>query len=407
VSHRPDTPRAPTPEEVERKKQMKGVLQADLSRLLLWHPFTASLALNLELVPTRDSRVPTAATDGRRVYFDIGFALTLSASERQFVLAHEVWHNAMDHLHRRGQRDCRLWGLAADSEVNALLCQDGLTAPAHAVRFEGMADKSAEQIYAWLRDESGRSSKSRSFDIHDLKTPTDKWGDDWVADPDLVLEPVSGEALRRQWRQHLVSARRVAEQRGVLPAGLVHALDRVLKPKVPWQSVLRQFLRQSQGGQWSWRKPSRRHAWRGAWLPGRSGERLHVVVGVDTSGSTEELAGQFMGELTAIAQEFNQVEMWVLECDAVVHRATLVTEHDAQLWARQAPSQGFMGGGGTDFRPIFERAKQECPQALLIFTDGYGSAPLKPPPWPVLWVLGGDGAHAPVEWGSQVHLATV
>ena len=400
----PETPRAPTPEEVERKKQLKGVLQADLSRLLLWHPFTASLALNLELVPTRDSRVPTAATDGRRVYFDIGFAQTLSAAERQFVLAPAVWHNAMDHLHRRGHRDGRLWGLAADSEVNALLRQDALTPPAHAVKFDGMTDRSAEQIYAWLRDETNRSFPFQSFDIHDLNAPSGESEVDWVVDPDLVHETESSEAVRRQWRQHLITARCVAEQRGVLPEGLARSLDRALKPSLPWQSVIRQFLRHSQGGQWSWRKPSRRHAWRGAWLPGRSGERLHIVVGVDTSGSTEALAGQFMGELAAIAQEFSQVEMWVLECDAAVQRATLVTEHDAQRWARQAPTLGFMGGGGTDFRPIFERAAQEYPQALLIFTDGYGSAPDLPPPWPVLWVLSGEGARAPVDWGGTVRL---
>ena len=43
-------------------------------RLLLCQPFPASLALHLEIVPVRDPRVGTAATDGRHVYFDVAFA---------------------------------------------------------------------------------------------------------------------------------------------------------------------------------------------------------------------------------------------------------------------------------------------------------------------------------------------
>ena len=62
------------------------------------------------------------------------------------------------------------------------------------------------------------------------------------------------------------------------------------------------------------------------------------------------------------------------------------------------------GGGGTDFRPVFEyvRKKSLNPDLLLFFTDGYGDAPDNPPPYPVMWVLAND-SRPPAPWGRVTH----
>ena len=399
--------RAPNAEEQASKRELLRALEADRARLLLHHPFTASLALHLKLVPLRDWRVPTAATDGEHIFFDVGFAQTLTPQERLFVLAHEVWHNAMDHRHRRGQRDRELWGLAADAEVNALLSEDGLQAPDHAVRFGSMAGRSAEQIYAWLRDlPASRRKGLCSFDVHDLQAGRSPVPQGEVEDPDFTACVRPSPDIRRRWQHNLASARLVAAQFGALPAGLARRVAGNLEPKVPWRQVLAHFLQRSRAGAYSWARVSRRHVWRSSWLPGRSEARLRIVVGIDTSGSTTDLQARFLSELKGIVRAFRTYELVVLECDATIHRETRLTQADAASWIGHVPkSGGLLGGGGTSFIDVFERAARENPEALVLFTDGHGLAPVHPPRCPVLWVLAGDGAQRPVPWGQCVMLS--
>ncbi len=59
-------------------------------------------------------------------------------------------------------------------------------------------------------------------------------------------------------------------------------------------------------------------------------------------------------------------------------------------------ASALLGRGGTDCRPGFELAARESPQALLLFTDGFGEAPQAAPGLPMIWALAGDGAQAPV-----------
>ena len=59
---------------------------------MLRQPFVAMLAMRLDLVPVVDDRLDTACTDGERIFVDARFLHGLSAADRAFVLAHEVWH---------------------------------------------------------------------------------------------------------------------------------------------------------------------------------------------------------------------------------------------------------------------------------------------------------------------------
>ena len=88
-----------------RKAKVAELLAQDRQKLLMKLPFTGSLVMRLDLVPVSDARLPTAATDGDRVFVDIDFYAKLSGAERLFVLAHEVWHCALLHFLRRGDRD--------------------------------------------------------------------------------------------------------------------------------------------------------------------------------------------------------------------------------------------------------------------------------------------------------------
>jgi predicted metal-dependent peptidase len=57
-----------------------------------------------------------------------------------------------------------------------------------------------------------------------------------------------------------------------------------------------------------------------------------------------------------------------------------------------------MGGGGTDFRPFFERVRRDydlsSPLVTIYLTDGYGAFPERAPSFPVLWVVTPGGLAA-------------
>ena len=55
--------------------------------------------------------------------------------------------------------------------------------------------------------------------------------------------------------------------------------------------------------------------------------------------------------------------------------------------------------------PVFDyvaKEMQEKPDLLIYFTDGFGSAPPKAPPYPVMWVLT-KGGKKPAEWGRTAN----
>jgi len=61
------------------------------------------------------------------------------------------------------------------------------------------------------------------------------------------------------------------------------------------------------------------------------------------------------------------------------------------------------GGGGTDFRPVFDWVEHEnrTPNMLVYFTDAEGDFPKVPPNYPGIWLVKGKGA---VPWGERVQL---
>ena len=65
-----------------------------------------------------------------------------------------------------------------------------------------------------------------------------------------------------------------------------------------------------------------------------------------------------------------------------------------------------LGGGGTDFRPVFDLIKlgNETPEILLYLTDGYGTAPQNNPNFPVIWGVI-EGGIKPAPWGKEIEIS--
>ena len=95
----------------------------------------------------------------------------------------------------------------------------------------------------------------------------------------------------------------------------------------------------------------------------------------DTSGSMSQRdIGEGRAMLADIIRMFQNVKVWVVDCDAGVHGDPYeLTDRTVQHFL-EAPMKG---GGGTDFRPAFEYAQKNFAhlKMLVYFTDGYGTFP--------------------------------
>ncbi|NER82707.1 MAG: hypothetical protein F6K42_24745, partial [Leptolyngbya sp. SIO1D8] len=81
--------------QIPSAKAAQTLISASLLRLRMRAPFFATLALFARFIPT--SSHPTAATDGRDVYYNPEFLANLSAPEQDGLLLHEVLHAALLH----------------------------------------------------------------------------------------------------------------------------------------------------------------------------------------------------------------------------------------------------------------------------------------------------------------------
>ena len=410
------------------KKQTMAVMCQDRQKLLVRFPFTGGFLMRLEFVPVRDCRLRTAATDGERIFMDIAFCTTLSNDERLFVRAHEVWHCVLMHMLRCQTRDPSAFNVATDMEVNRMLKKEGLKPPSKCLMPKAEWDElSAEEIYEHIRkrpkqgmqeqdvrgvdmqDGDGIGS-DKQFDKHiypstssgedDTIVVTDQWGEVGF---DKDYAPLITKELADKIRERIVAvAQQIERTRGTIPEHLANIVRAALRPQIRWQEVLAQFVTSCYGGSRRWLPPNRRHISQGLYLQSSRKERLQAAVAIDTSGSTTADLPQFFSELTSLLNTFGDYELTVIQCDCEIQN---VEKFDAYNQFH-SPDWKTFGHGGTDFRPPFiyvaEHPEIE-PSCLIYITDGCGPAPDNPPPYPVLWILTGDG-EKPAPWGWDLRL---
>ena len=353
---------------------MSDKLEQALTRLAMDQPFFGTL-LAMSGV-SEEPGVTTMATDGERIFYNKAFLDKLTNEETAGVLMHELLHIAYLHCHpsRRAGREHFRWNAACDFAVNQELAAMDYKLPEGILldkKFDGLA---AEQIY----DNLPPAVILKCLDEH------------------LPLrEQMSGEMIGR-----VLAAAAACSGRGRLPAGIARLVKGLRRSRVPWQRLLRRYLRESLGKEeQSYLPPNRRRVWQEQYLPGpAAGQKGRLVVAVDTSGSiSKDMLETFAAELKAISAFCETLT--VMTCDAKVHEAVR-----ADGLADFLKKLKFKGGGGTDFQPVFDQvAKNRLrPDVLLYLTDGCGTFPKSAPKgYPVLWCLTSE---ADIPWGRQVEL---
>ena len=120
---------------------------------------------------------------------------------------------------------------------------------------------------------------------------------------------------------------------------------------------------------------------------------LKVLVGVDISGSISQ--AQFTSFMKALDAIRGLSVVKVIEIDT-----DIVSFYD-YFKVNKSRIVRLGGGGGTEFTPFFQKAKELNPDAIIFFTDGDVFSQIKDPSIPTGWVLS-RGGRKPYPWGEVI-----
>ena len=207
------------------------------------------------------------------------------------------------------------------------------------------------------------------------------------------------EQLMRRWQMRFALAGQHARHAGRMSAAWQRLLATALAPPLPWRALLARLLAQHAQEDYTFRRPPRRES--EMILPRLQSESIDIHAVLDTSGSIGE------GELAEFAAEIDALKGQV-RARVTVHACDRALAEEGPWtfdpWQPIVLPERLPGGGGTDFRPVFEwlEARPGQPDMLLYFTDGAGEFPQHAPPYPVAWLVKGN---APVPWGERIQFA--
>ncbi|RMG33306.1 MAG: hypothetical protein D6720_11690 [Gammaproteobacteria bacterium] len=447
-------------------QQIETKLAAARTRLILDKPFLGALVLRLPMAAADPAWCPTTATDARKFYYNPEYIASLSLDQTQFMLAHEALHCALSHFARRQHRIKHRWDLACDYAINPLLMEDGLTPPPNALFIPQYLGMTAEEIYPLLDEndetetldqhlydqdnqsgggqQGSNARRQQNADQQQGHRPTDGSGDpeqnefdgdrpldeqsdeqegeggqalqsqaeQGESEGDESDEPQQGqgapapdplsveerETLEVQWQQRLAGAAQQAKQAGKLGGSMARLVEHLLQPQLPWRMLLARYMTAMARDDFSYMRPSRREG--DAILPSLKSSQIDIAVAVDTSGSIKAAEiEEFLSEIAALKGQM-RARVTLLPCDSqLAPGAPWVIEPWEDL---DLPDQ-LSGGGGTDFRPVFEWLEQQGvqPELLVYFTDAEGRFPEREPNYPVIWLVKG---REKVPWGQRVQL---
>ena len=391
--------------------------------------FLASVMTSLEFYWTTD--IKTAATNGAKLWWNPNFFLNMPFEARLTVLLHELWHAALLHIPRMGNRDNKIWNIACDIRINNGLENDGFS-------FKSIEDCCKDQNYGLMSEEDIYNDLMQNA----LKIPVNPmWGngpcvpsgsggpqgnqgaqgqpqpgnpnqqgndpnqtgsgqgDQFDDDYDMIpCDRASNMAAVNNVVRAIHQAK-MAGQPGSIPGGLEQIIEKFLRPVVPWETLFQRWMKELLDEDYTWKRPNRRY--QDIYLPSRfqnEGRLEHLIFYQDTSGSmTDAELLRNNSEIKYIQETMNPKRLTVVQFDTVIHRIDEFKEGDR--YERMVIN----GRGGTDLRQVREHIIANRPTAAVIFTDLYVN-PMEKLPFsiPVLWVTPSQNVSVP--FGQLIYI---
>ena len=379
-----------TPEELEemRVEVYDRIIVARVG-LLLRHPFFGNMATRLRILAA-DDWLPTAAVDGRNLYYNTQFFNAMDNKEIEFVIAHEILHCVFDHLGRRGDRHPMLYNIAADYLVNNVLVRDRIGTTPKIVdcfqdfKYDGW---SSEQVYDELYKDAEERGQKMIEEMGELLDehldPEDGEGNadgDAGEEKDANGNSVSkkkpkyskeeAQKIKDEIKEGMMSAAQAAGA-GNTPGEVQRMIKELTQPKMNWREILRQQIQSTIKSDYTFMRPSRKGWHTGAVLPGMNFDQtIDIAVALDMSGSIgNSQAQEFLSEVKGIMDEYKdyKIKLWCFDTN-VYNEQDFSADGGEDLLDYE-----IYGGGGTDFDANWTYMKEQDiqPKKFIMFTDGY------------------------------------
>lgn len=427
------------------ESKIKGCIKRLLlsrMRILYNHGFYGLLLMHMIYAVSEE--IETACTDGVRITFGIDFPDSLSDSELDFVMMHEILHVVLQHCFRGDVEDPEAYNIAADIVVNSnIMLENGMKASSITLSKYGTSmhvapdgkeghEYTAEQVYVMLPKNLNKKGNNKSHGSADgrakkgnNKSPGSAVGRAKKEISKEQHQPVrvwddhsrwgkyeEDDTLRDVWVKRFEDAaeaikiRDPSNARGLLPAFAERILKELKKTQTDWRTILNDFI-QEEVVDYSFAPPDRRFDDSPFFLPDFNGKEDRVediLFMIDTSGSmSDDMIAAAYSEVKGAIDQFNgKLKGWLGFFDAAIIKPQPFSDENEFKIIKPA------GGGGTDFQIIFEyvfhHMSDKLPASIIILSDGYAPFPLEKLAGgiPVLWLLNNEEVNPP--WGKVARI---
>ena len=363
--------------------------------------------------------VSLAGTEGVHLIFDPDALIACFRKGRVYVnrlFLHTVFHCVYGHPWNRHGRDIDLWNLAcdiADEWVIDQLPVRCLHIPASAFRRSacrilterGVAVPTAGHLYRVLTDlrESDPlflQQLTEEFTLDDHRY----WNEEVKNSPQQMPRELWDEIRDRMQTEMETFSREEAQDM----QSLTDQLEAENRKRYDYREFLRKFAVWKEELQADLDSFDYIYYHYGLELYGNTPliepletKEVHkiedFVIVIDTSMSVNgELVRTFLEETCSILQDsasfFRHINIRIIQCDDQVREDTVI--HDRKDLEAYFKDFTIRGLGGTDFRPAFAYVAQLLRmhafaklRGLIYFTDGYGTYPLKKPPYDTAFIF--------------------
>ena len=381
-----------------KEPHLKSLEKAKIQLMLLPNTtFYASILFSLRQEWTED--IPTAGVDGISLLINPVWFQALTAPQRIGLIIHEILHVAMSHITRKGNRDHTIWNVAGDYLINDSIKRAKYELPPQALHDKKYTNNlfNTESLYTKLYAEAPKDPNGNPI--------PDPNGIPGIGQDVMCPKtPVANNTTQQHVADILVRATMAAKDAndnpGSMPGEIQIELQKVINPKLPWTTILQNFMSNFAKDDYTWTRPNKKFM-PTFYLPTAHSEAIiDLTIAVDSSGSvTDEEFSYFIAEIAAIQQQLKPDKITLIDFDTRINSIQEISQNTNIL-----KDLKFKGGGGTRLRDVFKWAQKNNPTVLLVFTDGEFDTPNKKhwPKCPIVWLIHND-PHFKIPIGKVIH----
>jgi predicted metal-dependent peptidase len=408
------------------------------SKITLSHPERGvpfwAIILNKTKIK-EDNNIPTMCVNHKgEIYYNTKFIEELTQDEVTGLLIHELGHKIFHHTARlMTKENAALGNISCDLVVNDMLKYNGFTlpkgglipnnnhefeieTPAGSIWVKNINKKSAEDVYRELKkyfpekpqqgggQGQGRGDgPSRPLTDQEIKDVMKKLREARIDKhdfPQTSKEAEEAEEEAGKFTEELIRTCQSCKLAGTMPLGLSRLIDTIIKPKIKWPNLIKNWASQNLISDYTYMRPNRSFHATQVYMPTVKKENLNIIFAADMSGSIgEDDIKEFKGAGIDIAKSFSNVSVRFITFDTEVHDDYIVKNGNIQ----KIKDLEFHGGGGTEHQCVLDYIEQNKlkPKGIIWLTDGYFFSEFEKQKFDNVFVLTTDGTEAMIKDGAS------